>query len=181
MNAYILVGGRSQRMGASKADLFLERIVAVARPAFDEVLAVHRSDGEPLRVRTIFEEPHPGEGALFGILTALRDARGKCFVIAVDYPLLTSDLLLALSGRFAASGSVMLVPEWDGQPQPLCAGYDASLLLPLVERRIAAGAFDLRGLIAESRGEMIPERELREQFQGEPLMNVNTPEGSRRR
>lgn len=162
-------------MGTSKASLFLDRVVAAARPVFDEVLAVQRADGEPLPLRTIFEESHSSEGALFGIERALRDARGKCFVIAVDYPLVTSELLRDLAGRFEAAEVTALVPEWDGYPQALCAGYDAALL-PLVERRIAAAEFDLRGLIAEADAAIIREADLRASFPGEPLMNVNTPE-----
>lgn len=162
-------------MGTSKASLFLDRVVAAARPVFDEVLAVHRADGEPLPLRTIFEDEHEGEGAIFGIERALRDARGKCFVIAVDYPLVTRDLLHDLATRFEESDETALVPEWDGHPQPLCAGFD-STLLPLVERRIAAGELDVRGLLAEAGAHVIPEAELRGRYEGEPLMNVNTPE-----
>jgi molybdopterin-guanine dinucleotide biosynthesis protein A len=175
VNAYVLVGGRSSRMGTSKASLFLDRVVAAARPVFEEVLAVQRSDGEPLPLRTIFEEPHEGEGALFGLERALRDARGRCFVIAVDYPLVTPELLRDLATKFEASAAAALVPEWDGHPQPLCAGFDASLL-SLVERRIAMGELSLRGLIREAGAEIIPEAELRARHPGEPLMNVNTPE-----
>lgn len=175
MNAYVLVGGRSRRMGASKVALFLRRIAAAARPVFEEVIAVHRVDGAPVAIRTIFEEPHEGDGALFGIARALRDARGKCFILAVDYPLVTSELLHHLASRFAASAAPLLVPEWGGRPQPLCAGWDASLLT-LVERRLAAGALAIHHLIAEVGAEMIPEADLRTRFGGEPLMNVNTPE-----
>ena len=42
-----------------------------------------------------------------------------------------------------------------------------------IDERIAAGRFDLRGLNEQA---MIPEAELRRRFEGEPLMNVNTPE-----
>lgn len=163
-------------MGISKTELFLDRVVAAANPVFDEVLAVNRHDAEPLRIRTIFEEPHEGEGALFGIARALEDARGKCFVIAVDYPLVTSELLQFLVLQFEESDAPALVPEWDGKSQPLCAGFDAAAMLPIVERRIAAGDYELRGLIEEAGATTIPEPELRGRFAGEPLMNVNTPE-----
>jgi len=162
-------------MGTSKAALFLDRVVAAARPVFDEVLAVHRADGEPLPLRTIFEDPHEGEGAIFGIERALRDARGKCFVIAVDYPLVTTELLHDLASRFEESSVAALVPEWDGYPQPLCAGFDSSLL-PIVERRIAAGELSVKGLLTEAGARVIPENELRGRYEGEPLMNVNTPD-----
>lgn len=165
MNAYILIGGRSRRMGTSKASLFLERVVAAASPMFDEVVAVQRCGGERASIRTIFEEPHEQEAPVFGIVRALRDANDRAFVLAVDYPFITSAVLRDLrdDGR---------VPVWDGRPQPLCAVWDAGAL-PRIEERIARGELDLHGLIDR---EMIPEAELRARFSGEPLRNVNTPE-----
>jgi molybdopterin-guanine dinucleotide biosynthesis protein A len=165
MNAYILIGGRSRRMGASKTALFLERVIAAAAPVFDEVVAVQRSGGEAARIRTIFEEPHDDEAPLFGVACALRDAGARCFVLAVDYPLISSEVLRHLrdDGR---------VPLWDGQPQLLCAVWDVGAL-PRIEARMARRQFDLRGLIDR---EMIAESELRARFGGEPLRNVNTPE-----
>ena len=175
MNCYILAGGRSRRMGTSKAELFLGRIVAAARPVFDEVLAVHRADGEPLPIRTIFEAPHDGEGPLHGLRRALVDAPGRCMIVAVDYPKLTTELLSFIVQRSERSGAAAVVPVWHGHPQVLCAVYDPSLL-PLVDGRLAAGALDVRGLLAEAGAEMIAEEELRARFAGEPLFNVNTPE-----
>ena len=163
-------------MGASKTELFLDRVVAAASPVFDEVLAVNRHDAEPLPIRTIFEAPHDGEGALFGIARALEDAQGKCFVIAVDYPLLTTELLQFLVLQFEECSSPALVPEWDGVQQPLCAGWDAETMLPVVKNSLAAGRYELLPLIRETGAAVIPEADLRARFSGEPLMNVNTPE-----
>lgn len=175
MNCYILAGGRSKRMGTSKAELFLERIAAAARPVFDEVLAVHRADGEPLPIRTIFEPPHEGEGPIFGLRRALEDAPERCMIVAVDYPMITTELLSWIVDRAVASTAPAVVPVWHGHPQMLCAVYDPSLS-PLIDARIAAGELDLRGLIAEAGAEMIAEDELRSRFPGEPLFNVNTPD-----
>lgn len=150
----------------SKTELFLERVVAAARPVFDEIIAVQRTGGEAAGlIPTIFEEPHEQEGAVFGLACALRHAAGRCFVLAVDYPLVTPALL-----RFLVEHGG--VPVWNGRPQPVCAVWEADALAR-VEERIARGAYDLRGLIEQ---EMIPESELRARFDGEPLMNVNTPE-----
>jgi molybdopterin-guanine dinucleotide biosynthesis protein A len=152
-------------MGVSKAELFLDRVVAAATPVFDEVIAVQRADGEHARIRTIFEEPHEHEGAIFGVARALRDASEEAFVLAVDYAFLTTDVLQYLrdDGR---------VPIWDSQPQPLCAVWRRETLYR-IEERTARGAFDLHGLLDR---EMIAEGELRARFRGEPLRNVNTPE-----
>lgn len=165
MNAYVLAGGRSRRFGASKVDRFLDAIVAAASDVFDEVVAVHRADGAPLRIRTIFEEPHRDEAPIFGVARALRDARGACFLLAADYPLITSEVLRYLR-------DAERVPVWNGEPQLLCAVWPGEAL-PRVEERIAARRYDLRGLIDR---EMIDESELRARFPGEPLLNVNTPE-----
>lgn len=169
MNAYILIGGRSRRMGVSKTELFLERILAAAAAVFDEVVAVQRIGGQAVSIRTIFEASHEHDGAVFGVARALRDVqeRGHAqgFVLAVDYPMITPDVLRYLCERGC-------VPVWDGRPQMLCAVWDARDL-PRIEERIGRGAFDLHGLVDR---EMIPESELRARFAGEPLRNVNTPE-----
>jgi molybdopterin-guanine dinucleotide biosynthesis protein A len=165
MNCYILIGGRSTRMGASKTALFLPRIVAAARLIFDELIAVQRAGGDAAAIRTIFEEPHEGAGPVFGVERALRDAGARAFVLAVDYPLITSEVLRHLRDRGG-------VPVWQGLPQPLCAVWDPAML-PHIEERVARGVLDLQGLV---RQEIIPEAELRARFGGEPLMNVNTPE-----
>ena len=165
MNAYVLVGGRSRRMGESKAGLFLPRVIAAARPVFDEVILVDRPGGAASAAPVIFEEPHEEEGAIFGVVRALRHAQGKAFLLAVDYPLITSEVLRYLRDREG-------VPVWNGEPQPLCAVWSAALL-PRIEEHIAVRRFDLRALGGQ---EMIAEAELRARFGGEPLMNVNTPE-----
>jgi len=165
MNCYILIGGRSTRMGSSKTALFLDRIVAAARPVFDDVIAVQRPGGEAASIRTIFEDPHDGAAPVFGVVRALRDATDRAFVLAVDYPLITSEVLRYLATRGGA-------PEWQGLPQPLCAVWEVALL-PRIEERIARGALDLQGIVGKT---IIPEAELRARFGGEPLMNVNTPE-----
>lgn len=172
MRCYLLAGGRSRRMGRSKVELFADRVIAAARGAFEEVIAVQRHGGAALSIPTIFEAPHENDGPVFGVLRALQDADGRCFVLAVDYPLITTAILRELRQRF---GGRMLVPMWRGRPQMLCGGYSADMR-EMIERRVRIGRFDLRGLIEEAGAEMIAEDDLRARHAGEPLMNVNTPE-----
>ena len=151
MNCYVLTGGRSSRMGRSKRELFFDRVAAAARPVFDDVIELDREEGE--------------RAPIFGVVRALRDCAERAFILAVDYPLITSDVLRFLrdDGRVAM---------WNGEPQLLCTVWPKSLL-PELERRIADDRLDLRGLVER---DMIPESELRQRFAGEPLKNVNTPE-----
>ena len=148
MNCYVLTGGRSQRMGRSKAALFLDRVTEAARPVFEDVVVVGQQEGAPV----------------FGVVRALSDAKDRAFILGVDYPLITSEVLQFVRDRGG-------VPMWNGEPQLLCAVWELAHLKE-IERRIAEGRLDLRG-IRET--DIIPEAELRSRFAGEPLMNVNTP------
>jgi molybdopterin-guanine dinucleotide biosynthesis protein A len=165
MNCYILIGGASRRMGQSKVALFFDRVAAAARGAFDAVYAVQRAGGDPAPgVETIYEAPHDHRAPLFGVQRALQHANGRCFILAVDYPRLTSALLRRLRARFEATDALLMAPALHGKLHVLCAGYD-SALLPRVAERIAEGRLDLRGLVTE----VIEE-------QSDELVNVNTPE-----
>jgi molybdopterin-guanine dinucleotide biosynthesis protein A len=198
VNCYVLVGGLSRRMGRSKVDLpfagstFLDLVVEVAGAVFEDVVLVGQSRIPGFRM--VIEPAHDRVAPVYGVLSALADSErspgfgrsseaaaeagapfGKVFILAVDYPLMTTEMLRFLRVSFEKTLAPMLVPMWRERPQMLCAGYSASLL-PVLQKREAAGRLDLRGLIEEAGAEMIPESVLRQRFSGEPLMNVNTPE-----
>jgi molybdopterin-guanine dinucleotide biosynthesis protein A len=173
MNCYILIGGRSRRMGRPKEQLFLDRVASVACEVFEHVVAVQRHGGAEASITTIYESPHDDQAPLFGVARALHHARERCFILAVDYPLISVAVLRHLRERFESSSALLLAPIWSEKTQMLCAGYDPRLL-PRIEARIAAKRYDLRGLASESEAEILPEDELRKRFDGEPLMNVNT-------
>ena len=180
MDCYLLIGGASRRMGRSKLDLpfagstFADRVLAAAQPAFGRVVAVQRAGQPPLdSVPTIHEPPREKQAPLFGVWRALEDAKERCFILAIDYPLMTTEVLRYLAARSTQSQAAMVVPRWNGKLQMLCAVYSPSLL-PRFEPRLAAGQLNLRGLTENI--DIIEEEELRRRFSGEPLMNVNTPE-----
>jgi len=173
MNAYILIGGESRRMGRSKTELFFDRIAAAAAEVFEDVVAVQRHGGPAAPLTTIYESPHDDQAPVFGVACALAHTNGRCFVLAVDYPLITTAILRFLRDRFEQSNALLLAPVWSGKTQMLCAGYDPALL-PRLQERIAAKRYDLRGIAGEGEAEILGEDDLRAQFAGEPLMNVNT-------
>jgi molybdopterin-guanine dinucleotide biosynthesis protein A len=173
VNCYILIGGRSRRMGRPKEELFLDRVASAAAEVFETVIAVQRNGGSTASIATIYESPHDDQAPVFGVARALDHARERCFILAVDYPLITVAILRYLRERFESSSALLLAPIWSGKTQMLCAGYDPELL-PRIEQRIAVKRYDLRGLASESEAQILAEEELRKQFEGEPLMNVNT-------
>ena len=175
MNAYILIGGESRRMGRSKTELFFDHVAVAAGEVFAEVFAVQRLGGPTAPLPTISESAHDDQAPVFGVACALAHARERCFVIAVDYPLITTAILRFLRDRFERSNALLLAPVWSGKTQMLCAGYDPALV-PRMQQRIAAKRYDLRGVVADGEAEILAEDNLRLQFLGEPLMNVNTME-----
>lgn len=150
-------------MGVSKTALFLDRIVAAAQPVFDRVIAVDRHGSSPQVIETIFENVHQDEAPVFGVRRALEHAQSKCFILAVDYPLLTSELLRVWSTRFAASSATMLVPRAKGRDHVLCAGWSSSLL-PAIDARIAKRQYDLQTIAVDA---VVVDHD------GVELMNVN--------
>jgi len=178
VNCYILVGGRSSRMGRSKSELFLDRVAREAAQVFETVIAVQRHGEPAVSVATIFERLHEHQAPIFGVERALSHAQARCFILAVDYPLITAAVLRHLSERFEGSNALLVVPVWSGKTQMLCGGYGPELL-PRIESRLATGRYDLRGLAGDVEAEILPEAELRERFPGEPLMNVNTADDLR--
>jgi molybdopterin-guanine dinucleotide biosynthesis protein A len=167
VNCYILTGGRSTRMGESKAGLFLEVVAAAAGPVFDAVIAVERADGERRSIETIFERNHRDEAPVFGVERAIEHAAARCFVLAVDYGRITSAVLQQLRAHVEKSGAPVVVPVWRGIPQTLCAGYSPAVA-PLIARRIGEGKLDLLGLAGDAGAEMFA-------FDVPELVNINRP------
>ena len=159
-------------MGTPKSEVpfgettLLGRVVGAASGAFDRVTAVQRPGGEAAAIETIYEEPHDDEAPIFGVAAAIRHASAKCFVIAVDYPLLAAAALRDLAEQFEGSDAPMLVPVWNGVPQVLCAGYAPSIL-PEIDVKIAARKYDLQSLAAAAE---------RVEVSGETWRSVNTTE-----
>src|SRR5260370_34086972 len=135
MKCYGLFDERRTRLARSKHDIpsggatFLERVADAAKQVFDRVIAVQRLGGEGVDgLPTIFEPPHQAQAPVFGVWRALEDAKAQCFILAIDYPLLTSDVLRYLAGRASQSAAEMLVPRWNAKLHMLGAGYAPSLL-----------------------------------------------------
>lgn len=166
-------------MGRPKEDLFLDAVARTAAEVFEKVIAVQRHGGAAASIETIYESTHDDQAPVFGVARALAHAGERCFVLAVDYPLITAAILRHLHERFEASSALLLAPVWSGKTQMLCAGY-APELLSRIEKRIAARRYDLRGLAGEGEAEILAEEGLRAKFVGEPLMNVNSMEQFRK-
>ena len=180
-NGYVLVGGRSSRMGRDKALLpFRGGTLAqsVAR-AVGEAAGRATLVGEPSRYGglgyPVIADLYPGEGPLGGILTALRhstpgsNSTGWNLIVACDMPQLDVEMLRGLIRLAAGSDADALIPIGpDGAPEPLCALYHDRCLAPF-EAVFSAGVRKITAALESVRTMRLSFAEV-SYFQ-----NVNTP------
>jgi molybdopterin-guanine dinucleotide biosynthesis protein A len=132
----VLAGGRSRRMGGSKAtaDLGGRPLVAwpleALRAVLDDVVVVaKRATALPPLDVPVWVEPDEPRHPRAGIVHALERADGRAVLAcAVDLPLVTPLLVRTIAH---AEGTVAVVPRAGGRLQPLLARYEPAALAAL--------------------------------------------------
>jgi molybdenum cofactor guanylyltransferase len=188
----ILAGGQSRRMGKPKAALkfgnctVLERLIAELRDGFDDILIIaapEQSETFPIEhlLRTapssvrLLRDRTAYQGAAVALPQGLAAARHEvAFVCSCDLPLLRAELVNAL--REMLDGYEAVIPEIDGDPQPLCAIYRRGVAAE-IEKQLASGERRLTRIVSNLNAYRPVESQLR-QIDSELLsfVNVNTPE-----
>lgn len=144
MNAFILAGGQSTRMGRDKALLefcgrpLIEHVLDKLRAlGFSPRIAGSRPDLAPYA--PIIPDNSPGSGPLAGIdaVLSVSDADLNLF-LPIDLPLLPLAFLRWMTARARETSALATIPYLEGRPQPLCAIYHRDLL-PWTQSALAAG------------------------------------------
>jgi molybdopterin-guanine dinucleotide biosynthesis protein A len=160
--AIILAGGRSRRMRREKALLpvcgrtMIEALIDQVRPHFAAMLV---SAGDMRKFAflglPVIEDETPGEGPLPAILTALRASPCRLnFIMACDIPCIDAAFLRRMLAL--APVSDIVVPRYrDGKFEPLFAAY-ARVVVPVIERQVAAGDLRISSLYAACRTAFVP-------------------------
>jgi molybdenum cofactor guanylyltransferase len=145
--AFILIGGRSSRLGSDKAFVELggrtlvehavenvrtglspERMTAVAGSSTQFAIQAIIAD-----VPFIFDL-HEGRGPLGGIHAALAYARTPwIFVLACDYPFVSGELIRFLADRIDDEFGALVPEQHDGRMQPLCGFYKVDKARPVID------------------------------------------------
>ncbi len=143
---FVLIGGKSSRMGADKfalnlnGETFLERAVKTLKPICGNVkIVLNQTQNIETNceiIRDIFTE----RGALGGIHAALVNCETEFAVIlAVDLPFVTTAAIEKLCQEILSEKEfAAIVPQQsDGRFQPLCAVYRVKDCFPKVEETLS--------------------------------------------
>ena len=137
MGAVVLAGGRSSRMGRSKALLdwhgstTLRRITGILQRVASPVVVVH-AEGQTLPAlpgAELVVDASPGRGPLEGMAAGMRALRGRCrcvYVSGTDVPLLHPQLVLSLARALDTHQAV--TPLDGGRVHPLATVYRIEML-----------------------------------------------------
>ncbi|WP_457607318.1 molybdenum cofactor guanylyltransferase [Nitratifractor sp.] len=176
LEAVILAGGRSRRMGRDKALLPFGGYESLARyqyerlrPLFARVSLSAKEDKFPFDAPLIpdREEESSPMVALASILAASR-SKGV-FLLGVDMPFVDEKVIESLKEAFATTDAEIVIAGGPRAPEPLCAIYRPSLL-PRVEALLTEGEHRLRSLLEHSDTQIVP-------FENAGLFrNLNRPE-----
>lgn len=183
----ILAGGASRRMGQDKSELLfrgsplLPQLVERLLPLFGGGLLVVRRDTNqslpslPAGARVV-DDLLPEHAALGGLYTGLALAPTPyVFLSACDMPLLDPRLVSWLTSWGEANSDVIL-PLWQGFPQPLHAIYSHRCLAAIKES-LLSGEFRMDGWHGSVRVQQVPEEVWAEVHpSGHSFRGVNTPE-----
>jgi len=166
----VLAGGRSQRMGVTKAGLmlggetFLERAVSLLTGICNRVMISAAFD-EPVAVPAdcaVIVDDEPGQGPLGGIASCLAASGEEWHLaLACDLPLVRPELLRLLA-EDAATGAPAdaVVPHAQGRLQPLLAAYSHRCLHPAREA-LAGGERAVAAMLDQVKTRVLEEDALR--------------------
>lgn len=191
----VLAGGRSSRMGRSKADLewhgttLLRRTCGVLARAGLAPVVVVRAPGQqlpdlPLDVEVV-DDPREGLGPLQGIavgLAALSDRAGSAFLCSTDLPFLHPAFVRRVVSPLAVDLALdVVLPVARGYPQPLAAAYRTRLAaqvaaLVAADRLRPAFVFEQARVLRLDDDALLADPALRAADPTlESLLNVNEP------
>jgi molybdopterin-guanine dinucleotide biosynthesis protein A len=184
ISVVILAGGQSSRLGRDKSFLLLDGQPLVGRTvhklsALSDDLLVAANDAAryerlALPARLVPDE-RPGEGALMGVYSGLKEARySHALIVACDMPFLNLSLLRYMLPL--ADGHDVVIPRIGGFMEPLHAIYSKACL-PAMARLLDRGRRQIIAFFHEVRVRYVEEGEI-DRFDPRHLsfVNVNTPD-----
>ena len=158
MTSIILAGGKSLRLGQSKAlqviggKTLIQWVVdRLAMLSTEIIVATAHGEEIPcssaVRIKTV-ADIYPGRGPLVGIYSGLIASSGpQAIVVGCDTPFLSVGLLKHMTQMCSTCDAV--VPRMEEKLEPLCAVYAKSCLAPIQEllKQNELGIYKLFGMV----------------------------------
>lgn len=178
----ILSGGQSSRMGQNKALMrlgerrLIDRVVDVLSEVFTELLLVTNTPDVYADLGLAMAgDIFPHKGSLGGIYSAIHHAATPyCFVVACDMPFLNTTVMRYMMSQM--TGYDVVMPDIEGNTQPLHAIYSKACLIP-IQQRLVANRLKIVGFLPDVRVRTVTTDEI-QHFDPQLLafQNLNTPE-----
>ncbi|MCM4158292.1 molybdenum cofactor guanylyltransferase [Antarcticibacterium flavum] len=177
VEAFVLAGGKSSRMGRDKGLTLLN-----GRPMVSYVLKALSKTKIPVKIIAndreyenfnipVYSDIVAEKGPMGGLFTALSHTKAEAvFLISCDMPLVTAEAIVQLL-EFSGKERIVAVTV-QGRINPLFAIYPV-ILKEEVEKRIREGNLKMTDFILENKHTLVPS--IVEKFP-EIFQNVNTPE-----
>ena len=180
IEAFILAGGASSRMGTDKSQLllddqtFVERIAATLLTVTDSIRLVGGRENSEL---STVSDVYPQWGALGGLHAALSACRRDwAIVVACDLPFVTSELFRSLASHRGDHDAVVPIQP-DGRPQPLAALYRIDPCAQRATELIEAGRRRPLDLLESVNTRWVDFAEIANLDQAQTFfVNINTPD-----
>lgn len=181
----ILAGGLGTRMGHTKkafmeigGQAILDRLLAVYRPQFPEIIIAAREAGDfSAYDLPVAEDRFEARSSLTGIHAGLDAMQaGHGFFSACDAPFLQSGLVSRLLAQVTPEDDVVIPLKEDGYMEPLCAVY-SKRCLEFITPQLERGDYKIIRFFDHVRVKQVPTATL---VEGDPdllsFFNVNRPE-----
>lgn len=181
IQAFILAGGASSRMGADKAQLLISEQTLIQRIAntlfevFESITVVGREVEDP-RLNAAMDV-YPKWGALGGLHAALNACASEwAFVIACDLPFVSAEMIKRLTTLREDFDAVVPIQP-DGRAQPLSSLYRTESCLHQATQLIEAAKRRPLDLLDKVNTRWVPFSELSQLPASQNFfLNINTPE-----
>lgn len=197
VEAFILVGGRSNRMGRDKASIGFGATTLVEKAAntiteampVAKVTLVAANDQQFAPVSSlVYGHPmifdiHQNRGPLGGIHAAMAFSNSPwIFVLACDMPFVTAELIRFLDVFKSGDVDAVIPEQSDGNLQPLCGFYRVAGCLPIIEKLLEGNMSEsMFGALKRVKTKIVKADRFSDLAGFNHLfVNLNTPEDVRR-
>ncbi|MFN4762894.1 molybdenum cofactor guanylyltransferase [Gillisia sp. Q332] len=160
IEAYVLAGGKSSRMGKDKGLVLFngQPMISYVLKALAEtgisVKIIANNEGYEKFGHPVVADLVEEKGPMGGLFTAFSYTNSKAVLLmSCDMPLVTSEAIKQLLDK--AEINLIIAPTEEGRVNPLFALYPLSLKQE-IERRITNGRLKMTDLILENKHTLVP-------------------------